>query len=185
MGRLAQSVQRLATGWTVQGSNTGGGEIFRTSPDRLWGPLNLLYNGYRVFPGGKAAGAWRWPPTHLCAFVVCSRVNLLVTVPITVQADHLNISIFHRFWLYVPRIPGHSKSCSSFRWWNIKTHTRAADACPARRALQTAAVREVYKWKFSNFFLWPLIRRDCTRFNASNLLGLLPVFEMFFDTVNI
>jgi len=22
-----------------------------------------LYNGYRVFPGGKAAGAWRWPPT--------------------------------------------------------------------------------------------------------------------------
>jgi len=24
-----------------------------------WGPPNLLYNGYRVFPGGKAAGAWR------------------------------------------------------------------------------------------------------------------------------
>ena len=24
-----------------------------------WGPLNLLYNGYRVFPGGKAAGTWR------------------------------------------------------------------------------------------------------------------------------
>jgi len=20
-----------------------------------------LYNGYRVFPGGKSAGAWRWP----------------------------------------------------------------------------------------------------------------------------
>jgi hypothetical protein len=27
--------------------------------DRLWGPPNLLYNGYReLFPGGKAAGAW-------------------------------------------------------------------------------------------------------------------------------
>jgi hypothetical protein len=27
-------------------------------PDRLWGPPNLLYNGYReLFPGGKAAGA--------------------------------------------------------------------------------------------------------------------------------
>jgi len=26
------------------------------------GPPSLLYNGYRVFPGGKAAGAWRWPP---------------------------------------------------------------------------------------------------------------------------
>jgi hypothetical protein len=36
----------------------GGGEIFRTRPDRPWGPPSLLYNGYRVFPGGKAAGAW-------------------------------------------------------------------------------------------------------------------------------
>jgi hypothetical protein len=27
--------------------------------DRPWGPPSLLYNGYRVFPGGKAAGAWR------------------------------------------------------------------------------------------------------------------------------
>ena len=30
-----------------------GGEIFRTRPDRPWGPLSLLYNGYRAFPGGK------------------------------------------------------------------------------------------------------------------------------------
>jgi hypothetical protein len=29
------------------------GEIFRTRPDRLWGPLSLLHNGYRVFPGVK------------------------------------------------------------------------------------------------------------------------------------
>ena len=33
-----------------------GGEIFRTRPDRLWGPSSLLYNGYWVFPGGKATG---------------------------------------------------------------------------------------------------------------------------------
>jgi len=32
---------------------------FRTPPDRHWGPPSLLYNGYRIFPGGKAAGAWR------------------------------------------------------------------------------------------------------------------------------
>jgi len=44
---------RLVTGWTVQGSNPGGVEIFRTCPDRPWGPPSLLYNGYRVFPGGK------------------------------------------------------------------------------------------------------------------------------------
>jgi hypothetical protein len=26
---------------------------------------SLLYNGYRVFPRGKAAGAWRWPSTPI------------------------------------------------------------------------------------------------------------------------
>jgi hypothetical protein len=51
---IAQSVYRLATSWTVRGSNPGGGEIFRTRPDRPWGPPSLLYNGYRVsFPGVK------------------------------------------------------------------------------------------------------------------------------------
>jgi hypothetical protein len=53
-----QSVLRLATGWTVRGSNPGGGEMFRTRPDRLWSPPSFLYNGFRVFSGGKAAGAW-------------------------------------------------------------------------------------------------------------------------------
>jgi hypothetical protein len=43
----------MATGWTVRGSNSGGGEIFRTYPDQPWGPPSLLYSGYRVFPGGK------------------------------------------------------------------------------------------------------------------------------------
>jgi len=33
------------------------GENFRTLPDRPCGPPSLLYNGYRVFPGGKAAEA--------------------------------------------------------------------------------------------------------------------------------
>ena len=50
---VAQSVQRLATSWTVRGSNPDRGEIFRTCPDRPWGPPSLLYNGYRAFPGGK------------------------------------------------------------------------------------------------------------------------------------
>ena len=65
MARMAQSVKRLATGWSVLGSNPGEGEIFRTCPDRSWGPPSLLYNGYRAFRGGKAAGAWRLPPTPI------------------------------------------------------------------------------------------------------------------------
>jgi hypothetical protein len=52
VGQVAQSVQRLTTGWTVRESNRGGGEIFRTRPDRPWGSPSLLYNGYRLFYGG-------------------------------------------------------------------------------------------------------------------------------------
>jgi hypothetical protein len=33
------------------------GEIFRTRPDRPWGPPSLLQNGYRIsFPGVKRSG---------------------------------------------------------------------------------------------------------------------------------
>ena len=39
-------------GWTVRGSNPGGAK-FSAHPNRPWGPPSLLYNGYRVFPGGK------------------------------------------------------------------------------------------------------------------------------------
>jgi hypothetical protein len=56
-------------------SNPGGGEIFRTLPDRPWGPLNLLYNGYRVFPGGKVAWTWRWLPTP-CSAEIKERLGL-------------------------------------------------------------------------------------------------------------
>jgi hypothetical protein len=39
--------------WNVRGSNPGGGKIFRTCPDRPWGPPRILYDGYWVFPWGK------------------------------------------------------------------------------------------------------------------------------------
>jgi len=42
------------------------GEVFRTRPDRPWGPTNLLYNGYRVsFPGVKRPGRGVDLPPHL------------------------------------------------------------------------------------------------------------------------
>ena len=58
---IARSVLRLATGWTVRGSNSGEGDIFRTRPDRPWGPSSLLRRGYRFIPGGggKATRACR------------------------------------------------------------------------------------------------------------------------------
>jgi hypothetical protein len=63
---IAQSVYRLATGWTVRESNPGGGEIFRSRPDRPWGLPSLLYNGYRVyFLGVKRPGRGVDHPPHL------------------------------------------------------------------------------------------------------------------------
>jgi hypothetical protein len=62
---IAQSLWRLATGWTVWGSNPGGSEIFRTRPDLPWGLPSLLYNGYWVFSEDKTTGAWRLPPTPI------------------------------------------------------------------------------------------------------------------------
>jgi hypothetical protein len=49
------SVVGLATAYGLDGagSNPGGGEFIRTYPDRPCGPPSLLYNGYRVFSGGK------------------------------------------------------------------------------------------------------------------------------------
>ena len=49
------SVFGIAIGYGLDGPEIESrwGEIFRTGPDRPWGPLSLLYNGYRIFPRGK------------------------------------------------------------------------------------------------------------------------------------
>ena len=52
----------IATRYELDGpgkeSRWGGAEIFRTRSDRPWGLPSILYNGYPVFLGGKAVGAW-------------------------------------------------------------------------------------------------------------------------------
>jgi hypothetical protein len=59
LGGPGSSVSIVADyGLDGPGSNPIGGEIFHTWPDQPWGPPRLLYNGYQVYPGGKAAGAW-------------------------------------------------------------------------------------------------------------------------------
>jgi len=49
------SVVGIATAYGLDGPGIESrwGEIFRTSRDRPWGPPNLLYNEYLVFPGGE------------------------------------------------------------------------------------------------------------------------------------
>ena len=77
----ARSVQRLATGLKVRGSNLGGGEVFRTCPDRPWGPPNLLYNGYRVFPGGKGRPGREADPSPPSSAVVMKGQSYTSTPP--------------------------------------------------------------------------------------------------------
>ena len=58
--------QFLATSTSLRAGipNSGEGEIFRSCPDRPWGPSSLQYNEYRVsFPGVKRPGSW--PPTPI------------------------------------------------------------------------------------------------------------------------
>ena len=61
---IAQSAERLATGWTVRESNPGGGEIFRTRPDRLWAPPSLNTMGTGSFPQLKRPGRDVDRPPH-------------------------------------------------------------------------------------------------------------------------
>jgi len=63
---IAQSVWRLVVGWTIRGSNVGGGGIIRPRSDRPTQlPTQLVQGLFR----GKAAGTWRWPPTPSSAEV--------------------------------------------------------------------------------------------------------------------
>ena len=100
VGLVAQSVQRMATGWTVRGSNLGGGEIFR--------------NGYRMFSGGKERPGLGADPSHPSTAVImkeqsyisnspmgrlaCTEPQCLCTVPLqqgVLNTYHCRISIVH------------------------------------------------------------------------------------------
>jgi hypothetical protein len=50
------SVVCIATAYEMDGTEIESrwGKVFRTYPDWPWGPSKLLYNGYRVFPGGES-----------------------------------------------------------------------------------------------------------------------------------
>jgi len=57
------------------------GEIFRTCPDRPWGPPSLLYNEYRVFPRGKKRPARDADPLTPSSAIGKERVQLYLYSP--------------------------------------------------------------------------------------------------------
>jgi len=58
-----------------------GGEIFRTCPDRPWGPPSLLYNGYRFVPGNKERPGRDANPSLPSSAVDQERVELYLFSP--------------------------------------------------------------------------------------------------------
>jgi len=77
------SVVGTATAYGLDGPGTESrwGEIFRTSPARPWGPPSLLYNGYRVFPGGKVLPGRDADPSPTSSAEVKNRVELYLYSP--------------------------------------------------------------------------------------------------------
>jgi len=66
----------------VRGSNSGGGgENFSYCPDRPWGPPRILYNGYRVFFGGKERPGRDVEPSPTSSAVGHERVELYLYSP--------------------------------------------------------------------------------------------------------
>jgi len=72
------SVVGIATGYGLDGPGIESrwGEIFRTCPDRPWGPPSLLYNGYLVIPGGKERPGRDADHSHPSSAVGHERVEL-------------------------------------------------------------------------------------------------------------
>jgi hypothetical protein len=76
----------IATGYGLEGLGIesrfgGGGEIFRTCPDQPWGPPSLLYNGYRVFPGGRKRPRGDADPSPLLVPRSKNRIELYLYSP--------------------------------------------------------------------------------------------------------
>ena len=77
------SVVGIATAYGLDGLGIEShwGEIFRTCPDIPWGLPSFLYNGYRVFPGGKVQLGRNADPSLPSSAEVKNRVELYLYSP--------------------------------------------------------------------------------------------------------
>ena len=77
------SVVGIATGYGLDGPGIESrcGEIFRSCPDRPWGPSSLLYNEYRVFPWDKERPGRDADPSPPSSTVVMKEQSYTSTPP--------------------------------------------------------------------------------------------------------
>ena len=73
----------IATGYGLDGPEIESrwGKMFRTCPDRPWGPSSLLYDEYRVFPRGKERPGRDANPSPPSSAVVLKRYSYTCTPP--------------------------------------------------------------------------------------------------------
>jgi len=159
-------------GWTVRGSNPCGSEVFRTRLDRPWGPPSLLYNGYRLFHGGKATGSWRWPPTT-CSAEVKERVKLYlhstfgpswpvlgwnIPLPLPFTCIHTRLPRFSSPFLYRKHFPPaaysftpNNEAASSFETWYLSTQTHGVLFLEGRNLFLFLSMtdRDTYQGEFA------------------------------------
>jgi hypothetical protein len=118
----------IATGYGLDGPGIESrwGEIFRTCPDRPWGPHSLLTMGTESFPGLKSGrGVTLTPHTHLVpwswkgrpipllplwavrpvqSFSACTKVHFTFTLPsVTLSWQSISVAVYnekHLMYIY-------------------------------------------------------------------------------------
>jgi len=105
--------------------NPGGSEIFHTCPDWPWGPPSLLYNGYRIFPGGKERPGRDADPL----LVPCSRKGRAIPLlPLwaVLPVQSLSATRVHFTFTFLPTVmshsPTHIRHSLSLRHTRVRLH---------------------------------------------------------------
>ena len=94
-------------GWTLRGLKPDGGEIFRTCPDRPWGPPSLLYNGYSFFPRGKERPGCDADPSPPSSAVGHERVELYLYSPCgSYGLYRASVPVQGCTFIAIPSLPG-------------------------------------------------------------------------------
>ena len=79
-------------------------EIFRTCPERPWGPPSLLYNEYRVFPGGKERPGLDADPSPTSSAMVMKGQSYTSTPPMD-RTVCIEPQCLYRGALYLTSVP--------------------------------------------------------------------------------
>ena len=140
-----------------------GGEIFRICPDRPWDPPSLLYNGYRVFSGGKERPECDAYPSPPSGAVGHERVELYLYSP------------YGPYGLYRASVPVQSwplplpfTQAVNVTWLRSKQMFSFGPykSVTLKLFLWNLSRRAVIKWQYITNFLQPKKKKNVITFNT-------------------